>query len=120
MSLKTRPLIINKFKEYVGDRSVIIRSKRLLEEMKVFVWKNGRAEAQTGYNDDMVMSYSIAMYVRDTALKYRQQGIELTKATLNNIQKPSSYQGAYFASGMDNPYVMKTGENDTEDLGWLL
>jgi hypothetical protein len=30
MSLRTRPLVVNKFREYVGDRSVTIRSKRLL------------------------------------------------------------------------------------------
>jgi len=119
MSLRTRPLVVNKGREYLGDHSVIIRSKRLIEEMKIFVWKNGRAEAQTGYNDDLVMSFSIGMYVRDTALKYKQQGIELTKATLNNIQKPSQYQGAYFASGTDNPYSMKTNDGN-EDIRWLL
>ena len=119
MSLRTRPLVINKGREYIGDHSVNIRSKRLIEEMKVFVWKNGRAEAQSGYNDDLVMSFSTAMYLRDTALKNKQQGIELTKATLNNISKPSQYQGAYFASGRDNPYFMPTS-NGNEDISWLL
>jgi hypothetical protein len=119
MSLRTRPLVINKGREYIGDHSVNIRSKRLIEEMKVFVWKNGRAEAQSGYNDDLVISFSTAMYLRDTALKNKQQGIELTKATLNNISKPSQYQGAYFASGKDNPYFMPTS-NGNEDISWLL
>jgi hypothetical protein len=119
-SLRTRPLVINKGREYFGDHSVIIRSKRLLEEMKVFVWKNGRAEAQSGYNDDLVMSFSIGMYIRDTALKNKAQGIELTKAAISNISRPSQYQGAYFASGMDNPYAMKTNNNESEDLRWLL
>ena len=119
MSLRTRPLVINKGREYIGDHSVNIRSKRLIEEMKVFIWKNGRAEAQSGYNDDLVMSFSTAMYLRDTALKNKQQGIELTKATLNNISKPSQYQGAYFASGNDNPYSMPTS-NGNEDIRWLL
>jgi len=119
MSLRTRPLVINKGREYFGDHSVIIRSKRLVEEMKVFIWKNGRAEAQSGYNDDLVMSYSIGMYLRDTALKNKAQGIELTKAAINNISRPSQYQGAYFASGMDNPYSMKTNDG-TEDISWLL
>lgn len=119
MSLRTRPLAINKGREYLGDHSVIIRSKRLIEEMKIFIWKNGRAEAQSGYNDDLIMSFNIAMFVRDTALKYKQQGIELTKATLNSIQRPAEYQGAYFASGEDNPYAFKVnGEN--EDISWLL
>jgi hypothetical protein len=119
-SLKTRPLLINKGREYFGDYSVILRSKRLIEEMKVFIWRNGRAEAQSGYNDDLVMSYSIAMYVRDTALKNKQQGIELTKAAINNISRPSQQQGAYFASGNDNPYSMIVGNNQSEDISWLL
>ena len=119
MSLRTRPLAINKGREYLGDHSVIIRSKRLIEEMKIFIWKNGRAEAQSGYNDDLIMSFNIAMFVRDTALKYKQQGIELTKATLNSIQKPADYQGAYFASGVDNPYAFKVN-GESEDISWLL
>jgi hypothetical protein len=119
MSLRTRPLVINKGREYIGDHSVVIHSKRLLEEMKVFVWKNGRAEAQSGYNDDLVMSFGIAMYLRDTALKYKQQGLELTRATLNNISRPAQYQGAYFSSGRDNPYSMPTDQG-REDISWLL
>jgi len=119
MNLRTRPLVINKGREYFGDHSVIIRSKRLIEEMKVFIWKNGRAEAQSGYNDDLVMSYSTAMYLRDSALKNKTQSIELTKATINNISRPSPYQGAYFASGKDNPYSMPTNNNQNEDIRWL-
>ena len=119
MSLKTRPLVINKGREYIGDHSVIIRSKRLIEEMKIFVWKNGRAEAQSGYNDDLVMSFNTAMYVRDTALKSKQQGLEWTRASLNNIQKPPQYQGAYFASGNDNPYSININ-GQSEDISWLL
>ena len=118
-SLKTRPLVINKGREYIGDHSVIIRSKRLIEEMKIFVWKNGRAEAQSGYNDDLVMSFNTAMYVRDIALKSKQQGLEWTRAALNNIQKPPQYQGAYFASGNDNPYSININ-GQSEDISWLL
>jgi len=120
MSLKSRPLVINKFREYIGDKSVIIQSKRLVEEMKVFVWKNGRAEAQSGYNDDLVMSFGIAMYVRDTALKFKTQGMDLTRAMLNNITsvKPNQ-QGVYGASFTNNPYNMDFG-NGPEDISWLL
>ena len=38
-------LIINKFREYIGDRSVVIQSKRLLDEMKVFIWKNSQGDS---------------------------------------------------------------------------
>ena len=120
MSSRTRPMVIGKFQEYISDRGVTIQSKRLLEEMKVFIWKNGRAEAQQGYNDDLVMAFGIAMYIRDTALKYRQRGIDLTRNALNNITvNRSQYQGGYFSKGADNPYHIST-DHGKEDISWLL
>jgi len=120
MNLRTRPLVINKFREYIGDKSVIIQSKRLVEEMKVFIWKNGKAEAQSGYNDDLVMSFGTAMYVRDTALKYKSQGVDLARAMLSNIavNKPN-FNGAYAPNQYNNPYKMDFGHGQ-EDISWLL
>ena len=120
MSSRTRPMVIGKFQEYISDRGVTIQSKRLIEEMKVFIWKNGRAEAQQGYNDDLVMAFGIAMYIRDTALKYRQRGIDITRNALNNITvNRSQYQGGYFSKGADNPYHINT-DHGKEDISWLL
>ena len=50
--------------------------------MKTFIWRNGRPEAQSGYNDDLVMAFGIAMYIRDTALKFRQRGIRFNKTSI--------------------------------------
>ena len=120
MSLRTRPMIIGKFQEYISDKAVTIQSKRLIEEMKVFVWKNGRAEAQQGYNDDLVMAFGVAMFLRDTSFKFRQQGIDLTKAALNNIGKSSmNTAGAYSRAGIRNPYQMENNKGGMEDLKWL-
>jgi hypothetical protein len=118
MSLRTRPLVVNKFREYVGDRSVTIRSKRLLEEMKVFVWKNGRPEAQTGYNDDLVMAFGIGMYLRDTSLKFQQMSHDMTRATLGNMSK-TNYIGGYNNNHVKNPYSIQT-DHGFEDIKWLL
>ena len=122
MSSKTRPMVIGKFQEYISDRSVTIQSKRLIEEMKVFIWKNGRAEAQTGYNDDLVMAFGIALYVRDTALKFRQRGIDLTKQTLSNmVVNRTPYMGSYGAgtpNPYNNPYQIQT-EHGKEDISWI-
>jgi hypothetical protein len=120
MNLRTRPLVINKFREYIGDKSVIIQSKRLVEEMKVFVWKNGKAEAQSGYNDDLVMSFGTAMYIRDTALKFKSQGMDLTRALLSNISAPKpNFNGAYTPNNYNNPYQINYGHGQ-EDISWLL
>jgi hypothetical protein len=118
-SLKTRPLIINKFSEYVGDRSVVIQSRRLLEEMKVFIWKNGRGQAQSGYNDDLTMSFGIGMYLRDTSLRFKQQGLDMTRASLNGITSTKPNIGVYRPTGVDNPYSIKTPDGE-EDITWLL
>ena len=120
MSMRTRPLCINKFREMVGDRSVTIRSKRLLEEMKVFIWKNGRPEAQTGYNDDLVMSFGIGMFLRDTSLKFQQQSLDMTRATLGGVKSNKiNYCGGYSGQDAQNPYKMNIGGKD-ESINWLL
>ena len=120
MSMRTRPLVINKFREFVGDRSTTIQSKRLLEEMKVFIWKNGRPEAQTGYNDDLVMSFGIGMFLRDTSLKFQQQGLDSARAALKNVTstKPN-FKGVYTNNAVENPYKMKINGKD-ENIDWLL
>ena len=121
MSTKTRPMVIGKFGEYVSDHGVIFQSKRLLEEMKVFVWKHGKAQAQPGYNDDLIMSFGIAMYIRDTALKFKEQGIEKTRAVLNGFKaSKTQFKGAYFSKGADNPYHIDDGKGGKEDISWLL
>ena len=120
MSMRTRPLVINKFREFVGDRSATIQSKRLLEEMKVFIWKNGRPEAQSGYNDDLVMSFGIAMFLRDTSLKFQQQSLDNARAALNNVTSTkSSFKGVYSNNSVENPYKMKISGKD-ENIDWLL
>ena len=64
------------------------------------------------------MAFSIAMWVRDTALKLKQQGIELDKLAINKIGK--SNQGVYTNSMANNPCKMNTTGKDEEDLRWLL
>jgi hypothetical protein len=121
MSARTRPMVVGKFQEYISEKSVTIQSKRLIEEMKVFIWRNGRAEAQQGYNDDLVMAFGIAMYIRDTALKYRQRGLDLTRSALKNMTvNRTSYQGAYYANKDDNPYQIENPYGGKEDISWLL
>lgn len=116
---KTRPLIISKLDEYIRDKSVTIRSVRLVDELFTFIWKNGKAEAMRGYNDDLVMAMSIGLWVRDTALRLRQEGMDLTKRALDGIAT-NPYDAVYGGVEPDvDPWTMKVGE-DYEDLRkWL-
>jgi hypothetical protein len=121
-SAKTRPLIISKMQTYMRDRSPIIRSKRLIEEMFVFIYINGRPEAQHGYHDDLVMSFSIGLWIRDTALILRQQGIELNKKTLDYMGNKLGAINATNNNLKDYGWAMSVGNNQTppEDLTWLI
>jgi hypothetical protein len=120
MSMRTRPLCINKLREFVGDQSLIIRSKRLLSEMRTFIWRNGRPEAQSGYNDDLVMPMAVGMFLRDTALKFQQQSQDLTRASLNGVRSSNTpYQGGYTGNSVQNPYNVDMGGHN-EDIKWLL
>jgi hypothetical protein len=121
-SAKTRPLIIAKMMEYVRERSVTIKSKRLVNEMRVFIWKNGKAQAQSGYNDDVVISFAIGLYVRDTALRLRQQGMDLVRAQLSSFTNLNQRNPAVITTVdkmKNNPYNMKTPHGD-EDISWIL
>ena len=122
MSSRSRPLVIAKLDAYMKDRSIIIQDKRTLDELRTFIWLNGKPQAQLGYNDDLVISLATGCYVRDTALKFAQQGLDLTRATLNNITRRSYDQPVYNKnnpSKRDMGWSMEVGGKD-EDLTWLL
>ena len=82
-----RQLIIDKMESFLRERQIIIHSVRLYEELMVFIWNGAKAEAMKGYNDDLVMSLGIGLWVRDTALKIRTEQMIYTKMMLGGIKK---------------------------------
>ena len=122
MSARTRPLVIAKMIEYIREKGVTIQSKRLMGEMRVFVWKNGKPQAQDRYNDDLLMACATALYVRDTALKLRQQGIDLARAQLSSFSNMNARNKAIIrnvGNQQNNPYIVDT-PGGQEDISWLL
>ena len=75
-------MIVAKLEEFIRNEIVTIRSTRLLNELKTFVWSNGKPQAMRGYNDDLLMSMAIACWVRDTALMSNQRDREYKTAML--------------------------------------
>jgi hypothetical protein len=70
-----------------------------------------------GYNDDLVMSFAIALWVRDTALRLRTEGVELTKKTLTKMM---DNEGLYTPNDNQNDsWEWDTGK-EKESLDWLL
>lgn len=123
-SSKTRPLLISKLETYIRERSFIFHSKRLLEELRVFVWLNGKAQAQSGYNDDLVMSAGFGMFIRDTSLKFYAQNMNLARASLGGWNKTTGPKGSTVPMSTRNqiqdPYTFNMGNGQSENLRWLL
>jgi hypothetical protein len=104
-----------------SDEKPIIRSKRLIEELFVFIWNGSRAEAQSGYNDDLVMSYSIGLWMRDTAIMILMRGKDLQKKSLEYLgNRPSPIITSSYSK---DPYIKTYGSFNNKqvmDLRWLL
>jgi hypothetical protein len=129
---QTRPLVISTLERYMRERTIQINSIRTLSELETFIWKNGKAQAMQGYHDDLSMALGICLWIRDTALKLRQQGIDLTKASLSHMNKTQLDTTPVFKAQARNvaqqSWEMSTGrspnrpldKNSTESLKWLL
>jgi len=84
-SMKTRPLIIAKLEEFIRNKLIKIYSTRTINEMRTFIWNNGKPQAMRGYNDDLVMALAIACWVRDTALQANARDLNYQKAFADAI-----------------------------------
>jgi hypothetical protein len=120
-STRTRPLVISKMETYIRERTFVFHSKRLLEELRVFIWQNGKAQAQNGYNDDLAMALGIGLFVRDTGLKFSAQGLDLTRAAVMGMSTTTTKAGYNsIQPGFQNPYQMDDGMGGIENISWLL
>ena len=116
-SSKNRPLIIDKLAKYVREKQIKINSIRMVDELYVFIFNNGRPEALKGYNDDLVISLAIGIWIRDTALKLHEEGLDTTR---NALSKMSSNSGVYVVEE-ENDYGWTQHVGDKkESLTWLI
>jgi hypothetical protein len=65
------------------------------------------------------MAFGIALWIRDTALRLRQQGIELSKKSLGYYGKVSHNRDNSSAITPGTAWSWKIGNNN-EDLTWLI
>lgn len=129
-NIRTRPLIINNIDMYFREKSVDIFSKRTLSELSTFIWKNGKAQAMEPYHDDLIMALGIGLWVRDTSLRLRQEGIDLTRSAVGSINMTKSedkspiYRQNQIREGQKS-WKMSTGRQgygnqNNEDITWLI
>jgi len=119
---KTRPLVVAKLEEFVRNKLIKIKSKRLYNEMKTFIWHNGRPQAMKKHHDDLIMACAIGCWVKDTALATNHRAVEYSKAFLSSMTSDGRKMNTAIP-GMDgyrkNKNIEKQRQN-YEDHLWLL
>ena len=119
-TMKTKPLIVAKMEEYTREKMVNLKSTRLIDELFVFIYKNSKMEALDGYNDDLVMSYSILLWIRDTAIRIQSERNEFQSSLVSSIGSLNERAPIMKPNRpVENPWEMEIGK-EKEDLTWLL
>jgi hypothetical protein len=116
-TMKNRPLIIEKLSQFIRKRQLKINSIRTVDELYVFIFNNGRPEALKGYNDDLVMSLAIGVWIRDTALRLHEENMNMTRDAMSKIGASSP---VYVPENEDDfGWTMAVGDTK-ESLTWLI
>ena len=125
-TVKTRPLTIAKMEEYTREKLIKLHSSRLIDELFVFIYRNSKAEAMDGYNDDLVMSYCITLWIRDTALRLKTEKDTHQRSMMNSLLNVNGnreiqvgFQKGKSGHPSKNPYEMDIN-GEKEDLTWLI
>jgi hypothetical protein len=92
-SRNRRVQIVQALEEAIVRSGFKIRSIRLINELKKFVYKNGKADHMKNSHDDLIMALGMCLFVANTSFKRLTENIGSTKAMLdswkvqtNNIQ----------------------------------
>lgn len=85
----TRRIALAALEEIIRNKNIKIYSMRFYEELKTFVWVNNKPQAQKSYNDDLVMSMAIGMWLLGTSNAYSGHSASLNQAMLAGMSVSS-------------------------------
>lgn len=93
-TLSNRPKFLEALQTRLINRSMAIRSRRFVKELKGFIWNpmTKRAEATKGFHDDAIMAMCLALYARESTNRQSPVGIGA---------KPEEYTEAFKAEIYD-------------------
>ena len=75
------PMIAN-FEQAIRENTIKIRSNRIIQEMKTFIFKKGRPDHMDGYHDDCLIAMAMALWVMQNSFKKLERLQNQTKAML--------------------------------------
>jgi len=114
ISNRNRDVLLARMEEFIRINAIKINSKRTVDELLTFIIsKTGKAEADTGKNDDLVMSLAFCVHILYTLSE--SDPIETSKGLNKDRDKPLA---AIMAS---QRATLKTyGGITQEEIKWLM
>lgn len=124
-TMKTRPLIIAKLEEFVRNKLINIKSRRLFNEMKTFIWQNGKPQAMNKHNDDLIMACAIGCWIKETVYATNQRASEyqrvfLTSMSSTNKELNTSVPGMISYEKIKRENKLQEAGQQHKDFLWLL
>ena len=140
-NVKTRPLVLAKFEELIRNKIFKSYSFRLVEELKTFRWKNGKQQADRGYNDDLVIAAAITCWLKETTGYVNTRDQEINIAMLDAMSVSSrayadangtgkEVNGGFYKNAQGSPilatgynqsdFKIKTSNNEEIDFSWVI
>lgn len=58
---KTRPIMLGRLQEFINNKKILIEDKRLQNEINAFIYDKGKAQAQKGKHDDLVIATALCL-----------------------------------------------------------
>lgn len=101
-SKASRPKFLETMQTRLINESIAIRSRRLVKELKGFIWnaQTKRAEATKGFHDDAIIALCLALYARDQRVR----------------QVPAGYRQGLDDKEMTEAYKLEIYESVKEEL----
>lgn len=123
-----RQLMLDKLELDLRNQTFKIKSRRLLEELKTFVWINGRPDHQRGYHDDLIFAFAMCIYVASTSYKSAESEKDFLYSMLNavstnvNVVKSETLNDITSSSSSNvlNEKQYKPKKTEEGDFMWLL
>jgi hypothetical protein len=93
-TLSNRPKFLEMLQTRLINRSIAIKSKRIVKELKGFIWnmQTKRAEATKGFHDDAIMALCLALYARETRTRSNPVGIGEVENKYTEAYKAEIYE----------------------------
>ena len=93
--------------------------------MKTFIWQNGKPQAMSKHNDDLIMACAIGCWIKETVYTTNQRAAEYQKVFLSsmastNKELNTSVPGMLSYEKIKRENKLQESENQHKEFLWLL